>query len=83
MSGWLAGHSISRWGITARPSLIQIVGPYKDRYLDRCFVHYLYLLFDLTQLANFADDNYCIEWDTDLAVLVIIFFNQPDLPVSF
>ena len=27
-------------------------------------------LFDITQLTNFADDNYCLEWDTDLALLI-------------
>ena len=28
-------------------------------------------LFDLTQLTNFADDNYCIEWCTDLGLLIV------------
>ena len=28
-------------------------------------------LFELTQLTNFADDNYCIEWNANLAVLIL------------
>ena len=28
-------------------------------------------LFDLTQLTNFADDNFYVAWNTDLGVLVI------------
>ena len=27
-------------------------------------------LFDLTGLVNFADDNFCVEWSSDLSVLV-------------
>ena len=27
-------------------------------------------LFDLVNLTNFADDNFCIEWDRDLCVLI-------------
>ena len=27
-------------------------------------------LFDLTQLTNFADDNFIIEWNKDLVVLI-------------
>ena len=28
-------------------------------------------LFDLTQLTNFADDNFYLEWNTDLALLIV------------
>ena len=31
---------------------------------------YVSPLFDLTQLTNFADDNYYLEWNRDLTVLV-------------
>ena len=27
-------------------------------------------LLDLTQLTNFADDNYCVEWNANLALLI-------------
>ena len=28
-------------------------------------------LFDLTDVVNFADDNFCVEWNMDLSVLII------------
>ena len=28
-------------------------------------------LFDLTQITNFADDNFYIEWNSDLALLIV------------
>ena len=28
-------------------------------------------LFDLTQITNFADDNFYLEWNTDLALLIV------------
>ena len=31
----------------------------------------LHNLFDLCQLTNFADDNYCLEWNINLQLLVI------------
>ena len=32
---------------------------------------YVSPLFDLTQLTNFADDNYYLEWNRDLTVLIL------------
>ena len=28
-------------------------------------------LFDICQLTNFADDNFCLEWNTDLELLIV------------
>ena len=31
---------------------------------------HLLIMFDLTQLTNFADDNFCVEWNWDLVALI-------------
>ena len=31
---------------------------------------HLLIMFDLTQLTNFADDNLCVEWNWDVVALI-------------
>ena len=40
-------------------------------------------LFDLTQLTNFADDNYIIDWNPDLGLLIINFEKKLEMIVKW
>ena len=51
------------------PRLYQGSGP--PRVLDLWFPLFVSPLFDLTQLTNFADDNFYLEWNSDLSLLII------------
>ena len=63
MNGSLVDHSMYSLVTTAPHCLILTRGSMQGLVLGRVlYAIYVSPLFDLTQLTNFADDNYYLEW---------------------
>ena len=71
---WLSGRSYYvQVGESCSAMFDSDIGTIQGSVLGPVFVLYALFvspLFDLTDLVNFADDNFCVEWSRDLLVLV-------------